>query len=139
MMLTMYLKRMATVVAAMSALASVVACSDDDPATPAQANEAVYPRSVNIEYKVTSSSGLTTADIIYWNDTGGQDSKSAVALPFSLTFQRSVDKFDSVAVSPTSNVGGSLTAEILVDGNSVKKETYSGDKVATGTTVYVFQ
>lgn len=138
MMKTIVLMKSAFLVAAMCLLGTA-GCSDDDEAgsssgTPA----AAYPREVAVEYKVTSTSGLTTANVLYVNESGGMASEENVALPFSKKLTRSVKQYDSLGLSVTSKVGGSLTAEILVDGSSVDSKDFSGTSTVSGTVPYVF-
>jgi hypothetical protein len=110
---------------------SLVGCGGDD--------EPSYPRSVTVEYKVTSSSGLTEADVRYTNETGGSSSEDAVRLPYSKKFTRSVKAYDSLALSADSNPGGALTTEILVDDKSVVQQSHSATEFIHGTVVHVFQ
>ncbi|AKV00399.1 hypothetical protein AKJ09_07062 [Labilithrix luteola] len=123
-----------------ASLALLTACSSsDDTSSPGGGGGgASYPRQVTIEYRVTSPA-LKEADVIFTNATGGMDNLDKQALPFSKTFTRTVNQADYASVSPTSTVGGTLEASVLVDGKEVEKKTFSGTSVATGSAVYVFQ
>lgn len=126
--------------AVVASLALLTACSssDDDTSPGGGSETATYPRTVTIEYRVTSPT-LKEADIIFTNDTGGHDSLQKQALPFTKTFTRSVKQFDDASVSPTSMEGGTLEATVLVDGKEVDKKSFSGTTVATGSAIYIFQ
>lgn len=113
-------------------------CSSDDTSTNGGGG-ATYPRSVEIEYKVTSP-GFATADVLYANETGGNASETAVALPFSKKISRSVKQYDTAVINAQAAGGGQLDVEILVDGTSVEKKTFSAsDVVVSGSVVYMFQ
>jgi hypothetical protein len=118
-------------------LVGTAACGDDEDSSGGQ-QQAAYPREATVEYKVTSTSGLTKADVMYVNDSGGRASEDDVVLPFTKKVTRTVKQFDDVALSVTASVGGSLTAEIFVDGKSVDTKTFSGTSVVTGSAVYIF-
>lgn len=130
-------RAMAAVVASL-ALLTACSSSDDNTSSPGGGSEtATYPRTVTIEYRVTSPT-LKEADIIFTNETGGMDNLQKQQLPFSKTFTRSVKQFDDASVSPTSTEGGTLEATVLVDGKEVEKKSFSGTTVATGSAVYIF-
>ncbi|MDF2695587.1 MAG: hypothetical protein K0S65_3970 [Labilithrix sp.] len=135
MMKTMRLVKSVFFVAAM--LMGTAACGDDEDSGGGQ-QQATSPREVTVEYKVTSTSGLTKADVTYVNESGGRDTADDVALPFTKQVTRTVKQFDNLALSVSADVGGSLTAEILVDGKSVDTKTFSGTSIIFGSSVYVF-
>lgn len=97
-----------------------------------------YPRTVSIEYRVTSSN-LEVTDVIFANETGGNSIESDVALPFSKKFSRSVKLHDHASIAVTTHGDGQLNVEILVDDEVVETKTYSGDSLVMGTTVYIFE
>lgn len=113
-------------------------CGSDDTSTNGGGGGA-YPRDVEIEYKVTSP-GFAAADVIYENESGGNASESAVALPFSKKISRTVKQYDAAVINAQAEGGGQLDVEILVDGTSVEKKTFSAtDVVVSGSVVYIFQ
>ena len=97
-----------------------------------------YPRTVSIEYRVTSSN-LEATDVIFANETGGNSIESDVALPYSKKISRSVKLHDHAAISVSSEAAGQLEVEILVDDEVVETKTYSGDSIVMGSTVYMFE
>jgi hypothetical protein len=134
LMVSTYLKKTAALAAAVCALASMTACGDDEEAsTPASA----YPREVAVEYKVTSSSGLSEANVMYTNETGGNSSDTP-KLPFSKKFRMTVKQYDSLAYSVTSTAG-ELTGEILVDDKVVDTKTFTSTSNVVGSSAYIFQ
>jgi len=98
-----------------------------------------YPKDVTIEYKVTSISGTTAGDIIYFNETGGNTILENVGLPFSKSFKRNVKQYDAATINFTGRTGGEVKVDILVDGKVVKSQNYSGTSVITGSLVYLFE
>lgn len=122
-------------------LLGLAACSDADAsngggqAPPA----AAYPRQVTVGYKVTSTTGLTKANVMYTNDTGGFTTDDNALLPFSRTVPRTVKQYDALSLSVASTTPGALAVEILVDGVSVENMTFSGTTVVSGSSVYAFR
>lgn len=88
-------------------------CNNDE-------NETKYPKEVQITYKVTSTNTTTAQAISYKNETGGMTTLTNVALPFSKTITRTVNKNDdaSIGYSTTTELSN-VTLEIQVD-NSIK-------------------
>lgn len=97
-----------------------------------------YPREVVVEVRVTGTDPLTQATVQYSNDTGGSNIVDDAPLPFSASVTRTVERYDNVALSAETLGDGELTLEILVDGESVKKQSFAGDSSIVGTTVYLF-
>ncbi len=114
--------------AALVAATTFTACKDDDGG---------YPRTVEITYKVTGS--VPQCNVIYANETGGNDNVSNSPLPFSKTFKRTVNKLDAATLGATASVGGNIKLEILLDGKVVETKSASGTDVISESVVYLFQ
>lgn len=112
------------------------ACSKDKDKGP---DGGSYPKDVNVEYRLTSVSGITKGRVLYHNETGGNAMIEDAALPFSVKFKRTVKQTDNLAISITALGSGEVKAEILVDGKVVTTQNYSGTSVVSGTAVYIFQ
>lgn len=122
--------------AALIAATSLISCSKDkdDPAPAAS-----YPKTVTIEYKVTSSD-IQKCDIYYVNESGGNAIVDDAALPFSKKITRTVNRMDHATVDVTAIGSGSVKGEILVNNEVVATKTFSGTGSAFGgSTVHVFQ
>jgi len=115
----------------------VTSCSKDNDEQPETGSS--YPKEVNIEYRITSTTGLATADILYVNETGGRTSVDNVSLPYSLKFKRTVNSLDNAAISFSKSASGTAKSEILVEDKVVKTETFSGTSYISGTILYLFQ
>lgn len=102
-------------------------------------NRNLYPKEVMIQYKVTSTSGLSTANIIYTNETGGNTSLSNQSLPFTISFKRIVKQYDIIALTGSVFTSGSLKFEILIDGTLVDSKTATGTNSVSGSAGYAFQ
>ncbi len=135
-------KNMIAIAGAAILMTGFAACKKDDnnnTATPTPTPSA-YPKTVNIEYKLTSESGVDTASTIaYTNETGGNSNAQNVKLPFSKKITRTVKRYDNLAYAFTTYGVGSLRMTILVDGKAVKDQTYSGTSAISGTMAYIFE
>ena len=94
-----------------------------------------YPRRVNIEYRASSPSGFSHCNIIYTNETGGRTSLDSVALPYSVRFSRTVNRADLTGILASKNAGGSLKADILIDGVVVKTATVSAPSLYVSNSI----
>ena len=111
-------------------------CKKDGGSTPKLGS---YPKTVNVEYRITSSSGLPFCDVLYTNATGGRTSVDSATLPYSVKFSRTVNAGDLIGVLGSYRGGGSLTPQILVDGQVVKTETFTaGSTIVSGSIAYSF-
>jgi hypothetical protein len=115
----------------------LTSCGKDDDNGPETGNS--YPRDVNVEYRVTSSTGLAKGDVLYHNETGGNTSLDNVTLPYSVKFKKNAKQMDNLAINFTALGNGDAKAEILVDDKVVETKTFSGTTVIGGTAVYIFQ
>lgn len=119
--------------AALVATTSLISCGkDNDSPTPA-----AYPKTVTIEYKL-SSPNIQKCDVIYVNESGGQSTIDDADLPFSKKFQRSVNQYDNISLNGSAFTGGSITAEILVNNQVVATKTGTGTSNVSATAVHVF-
>ena len=128
-------KHLATFLAIALSVTLMTACSkskDDN-------GGSSYPKTVSIEYKVVSSTGLKAAEITWTNETGGNSDLDNAALPFSKKFDRKVEKYNIIYLRALSGVGGSLTLEIYVDGKKVQSKTATGSGVFTDMIGYTFE
>ncbi len=99
---------------------TVLACQREEP-------EPKGP--VEVEYRVSSASGATVADISYTNETGGTTHVEEALLPFSVQFEISQRPGSLVLLAFLSDQRGqqqTLNGSILVDGQEVKNETGVG-------------
>lgn len=105
-------------------------CNNDE-------NETKYPKEVQITYKVTSTNTTTAQAISYKNETEGMTTLTNVALPFSKTITRTVNKNDDASIGYSStNTSASVKLEILVDNTQVKSQVFNA---GTGAIIYLFQ
>jgi len=126
-----------SVTSCMAMLVLVTSCSKDNDDQPETGN--TYPKEVSIEYRITSTTGLGTADVLYVNETGGRTSVDNVTLPYSLKLKRTVKNLDNAAISFSKSASGTAKSEILVDDKVVKTESFSGTSYISGTILYLFQ
>lgn len=115
----------------------MTSCGKDDDNNPETGNS--YPRDVNVEYRVTTTSGLKNGDVIYTNETGGNAIVDNVTLPYSVKFKKNVKQFDNLAINFSAMTSGDAKAEILVNDKVVETKTFSGTSIITGSAVYIFQ
>lgn len=99
-----------------------------------------YPKTVNIEYTLTKVAGIdTVSTIAYTNESGGTSSASNIKLPFSKKITRTVNRYDNLGYGFNATGTGSVRMMIIVDGTTVKDQTFSGTTVLSGTLPYIFQ
>ena len=129
--------RFTSILLVASVLFMSASCSkDDDDQDPPPSS---YPKTVSVEYKITSPSGLTTAgSITYKNETGGLTTISNTSLPFSKKMNITVNRYDNLSLSVTHTVSGNMKLEILIDNVSKVAQEFPGSPVITGTVPYVF-
>lgn len=113
------------------------ACSKSDDPKPS------YPKDVSVQYKI-SGTGLGKIEILrYTNATGGTTSLTETAIPFSVSFNRTVNAGDDLVLSvlhsiPSSTDPLSAKLEIYVDNKLVETETYEGTGRVSGAVVHIF-
>ncbi len=96
---------------------------------------------IEVEYRVTSSTGSSVAYISYTNETGGTTEIDEALLPFSIKLKFSQRPGSLALLSIVPDQGGqqqSVTGTILVNGQPVKSETGQGARPAVNI-IYVFQ
>lgn len=115
-------------------------CKKDKDDAPASGN---YPKTVSIEYRVSSPAGFTQLmQLQYTNETGGIHSATNVSLPFSKSLSKSVNRFEILVLSFGATGAGQLKGDILVDGTVVATKTFtgsSGTSTVPGQVTYTFQ
>lgn len=119
-------------VSALIGFVFLAGCGSDDDASPS------YPKTVSVEYKITSSTGMPSVTLSYTNASGGTTTLANQSLPFSAKFNRTVNLNDVLSLGYGSNVGGTLKLEILVDNVVVKESTEPSNTPTTGAIVYLF-
>ena len=113
------------------------ACSKSDDPKPS------YPKDVSVQYKI-SGTGLGKIEILrYTNATGGTTSLTETTIPFSVSFNRTVNAGDDLVLSvlhsiPSSTDPLSAKLEIYVDNKLVETETYEGTGRVSGAVVHIF-
>lgn len=119
------------------------ACKKDSTSTPTPTpapTPAAYPKTVSIEYKLISESGVDTASsIVYSNESGGNSNAQNVKLPFSKKITRTVKRYDNLGYGFNTYGTATIRMTILIDGVAVKDQTYSGTSAISGSLAYIFQ
>lgn len=98
-------------------------------------------KTVEVEYRVSSSSGAVVAKITHFNETGGMTSIEEAPLPFSvkIKFAQRPSSLAVMAMLPDQNgQPQSLTGTIVMDGQVVESETGVGTPPLVNV-VYVLQ
>lgn len=99
-----------------------------------------YPRNVNVEYRVTSLSNITSGEINYLNETGAVTTVDPASLPFSKKLTKKINAAGEVVhVSFYSSGPGSVKLEVLIDGKVVETKTPSSTTSLYETASYGFQ
>ena len=111
----------------------LVSCRSDNSDNNSSSNS--YPKQVSITYKISSTTTSSLLHIAYKNETGGTTDVNNPSLPFTNTFTRTVNQFDNLSLSCSSNTAQTVKLEILVD----KKVVNFTDNTSTISSVaYVF-
>ncbi|UPT69862.1 MAG: hypothetical protein M0D53_12045 [Flavobacterium sp. JAD_PAG50586_2] len=109
------------------------ACSSDDNDSGGNS----YPKEVSITYKVSSSNTTSAQAVSYKNATGGMATVTNVALPYTITVNRTVNEGDDASIGYSSaNASANVTLQILVDNSVVKTQNFT---VGTGAIQYLFE
>lgn len=118
----------------------VQSCKKDDDDSP---NPSSYPKSVSIQYKVSSASGFTQAlQLQYTNESGGIASMTNEPLPFTKTITKTVNRYDVLILSFGAVGAGELKGEILVNGTVAVTKSFTGTSSSStvpGQVTYTFQ
>lgn len=109
----------------------MVSCSSDDD----NSGENGYPKEVAVTYKVTSAAAGTLTLVQYKNETGGSTDVANAALPYTKTFNRTVNKGDILGVAYGNSTSQTVKLEILVDNEVVKTQEFTS---TSGAIIYQF-
>ena len=94
-----------------------------------------YPKQVSITYRITSTTTSSLLHISYKNETGGTTDVNNPSLPFTKTFTRTVNQFDNLSLSCSSNTAQTVKLEILVDNKVVN---FTDNTSTISSVAYVF-
>ena len=94
-----------------------------------------YPKQVSITYKISSTTTSSLLHIGYKNETGGTTDVNNPSLPFTKTFIRTVNRFDNLSLSCSSNTSQTVKLEILVDNKVVN---FTDNTSTISSVAYVF-
>ncbi|MGE0588280.1 MAG: hypothetical protein AB7O48_06870 [Cyclobacteriaceae bacterium] len=113
------------------------ACGKSDDPKPA------YPKDVSVEYKVSGMGVNQVTLLSYTNATGGSTKLTDTIIPFSVSFNRTVNVGDDLGLSVLHNNSATgnpfnVRLEIYVDNKLVKTETYEGTSSIVGAIVHLF-
>lgn len=105
-------------------------CSKDD------AGVDSYPKQVSVTYKVTSSTTSSAFLVQYRNETGGTVDVTNATLPYTKTFNRTVNQSDVLSLGYGTNAIQTVKLEISVDNVVVKSQEFTS---TSGAIVYLFE
>lgn len=112
----------------------LISCNRDD-----DNSSSSYPKTVNIQYKLTSSSTFTDSVLVYTNETGGNSNITNLSIPFTKTFTRTVNSGDYLNLSGSFMGNGTIKVEILVDNAVVLTKDFSGNSVVMVSLTHYFK
>ena len=111
----------------------LVSCRSDNSDNNSSSNS--YPKQVSITYKISSTTTSSLLHIGYKNETGGTTDVNNPSLPFTKTFTRTVNQFDNLSLSCSSNTSQTVKLEILVDNKVVN---FTDNTNTISSVAYVF-
>ena len=111
----------------------LVSCRSDNSDNNSSSNS--YPKQVSITYKISSTTTSSLLHIGYKNETGGTTDVNNPSLPFTKTFIRTVNQFDNLSLSCSSNTSQTVKLEILVDNKVVN---FTDNTSTISSVAYVF-
>ena len=111
----------------------LVSCRSDNSDNNSSSNS--YPKQVSITYKISSTTTSSLLHIAYKNETGGTTDINNLSLPFTKTFTRTVNRFDNLSLSCSSNTSQTVKLEILVDNKVVN---FTDNTNTISSVAYVF-
>ncbi len=111
----------------------LVSCRSDNSDNNSSSNS--YPKQVSITYKISSTTTSSLLHIAYKNETGGTTDINNLSLPFTKTFTRTVNRFDNLSLSCSSNTSQTVKLEILVDNKVVN---FTDNTSTISSVAYVF-
>lgn len=95
----------------------------------------VYPISVSITYRVSSSSsGNIPISITYDNETGRQTTVDNAVLPFTKTITKTVNKYSVITIGYFVNPAQTVKLEIFVNNDLVKSQEYTSPNTSMSYT-----
>lgn len=94
-----------------------------------------YPKQVSVVYKVTSTTATAATLVQYKNETGANTDVPNATLPYTKTFNRTVNKNDVLSLGYGTNTSQTVKLEILVNNVSVKTQTFTS---TAGAITYTF-
>ena len=97
-----------------------------------------FPRTVTVEYKVSSNSGLNKADIMFTNETLGETDINDAAIPFNKKVEIKLTEPVGIGLTGASFVGGNLKLEIIVNGKSVAAQEFNSNSTTSGIVSHSF-
>lgn len=101
-------------------------------------NDSGFPRTVTIEYKVSTGSSLNSADITFTNETGGMHRIENSALPFYKKLDKNLTEPQAIGLAASSEVPGNLKLEIIVNGKSVSAQEFTQSPIISGIVQHTF-
>ena len=111
----------------------LVSCRSDNSDNNSSSNS--YPKQVSITYKISSTTTSSLLHIGYKNETEGTTDVNNPSLPFTKTFTRTVNRFDNLSLSCSSNTSQTVKLEILVDNKVVN---FTDNTNTISSVAYVF-
>ncbi len=107
-------------------------CGKDDPAP-------LYPKSVEIEIRVSSSTSGMVAGLITYTDLGQVDVElEDQQLPFSIKLNKQVNYGDVWAVGALGDRAGNIKVELFVDGKLAETESDDSTSLPTASVSFGF-
>lgn len=110
---------------------AIISCNRDND----DSGSGSYPKQVTVAYKVTSTTASSATLLQYKNETGGNTDVPNATLPYTKTFNRTVNKNDILSLAYGTNTSQTVKLEILVNNVSVKTQTFNS---TAGAIVYSF-
>jgi len=110
---------------------TIISCNRDND----DSGSGSYPKQVSVVYKVTSTTTSAATLVQYKNETGANVDVPNATLPYTKTFNRTVNKNDVLALSYGTNTNQTVKLEILVNNVSVKTQTFTS---TAGAITYTF-
>ena len=129
------LMRLLSLILLLSVVTMSVSCSKDD-----GDGGSSYPKTVSIRYRVTLTSGnFTNLAVGYTNESGGTTGVSNQSFPFTVTFNRTVNRYDNASMGVSCSGNGTLKMEILVNDRVVESQSFTEDAFLTASIVHLFE
>lgn len=127
------IKTLSTVLLLAFSVIFLISCRSDS--SDDNSGGSTYPKQVSITYRITSTTTSSLLHIGYKNETGGTTDVNNPSLPFTKTFTRTVNQFDNLSLSCSSNTAQTVKLEILVDNKVVN---FTDNTSTISSVAYVF-